>query len=55
VFPSEIVFCSLSGNHLYEGVEKNGVHPSEDLAKFGYDPYMKYKSFNIHAIFMPTH
>jgi hypothetical protein len=49
VFPSGIVLCRLSGDHPYEGAETNGIHPYKDLAKFGYDPYMKYKSL-IHIL-----
>ncbi len=54
VFSWGNLFCSLSGNHLYEHMEKNGNHPKEDFGKFGYKPEMKYNSL-INLLYLWLH
>ncbi len=36
IFLKGNLLCSLNGNCAYEDVKKNGDHPYEDLAKYGY-------------------
>ncbi len=45
LFFGQFLWSTQSGDHSIGSCRRNGYHPQGDLAKSGYEPGMKYKSF----------